>query len=55
MDSNFNIPYVMGDLSMLCLNISDIAIITVKNADYRCIIANINPFMHNVVKWPNML
>ena len=29
------------DLSMLCLNISDIAIITVKNVDYRCIIHNI--------------
>ena len=27
-----------SDLSMLCLNISDIAIITVKNVDYRCII-----------------
>ena len=29
------------DLSMLCLNISDIAIIAVKNADYRCIMYNI--------------
>ena len=28
------------DLSMLCLNISDIAIITVKNVDYRCIMYN---------------
>ena len=27
---------------MLCLNISDIAIITVKNVDYRCIIYNIS-------------
>ena len=26
------------DFSMLCLNISDIAIIIVKNVDYRCII-----------------
>ena len=26
------------DLTMLCLNISDIAIITIKNIDYRCII-----------------
>ena len=26
----------------LCLNISDIAIITVKNVDYRCIIHNIS-------------
>ena len=30
------------DLSMLCLNISDIAIITVKNVDYRCIIHKIS-------------
>ena len=27
---------------MLCLNISDIAVITVKNVDYRCIMYNIN-------------
>ena len=27
---------------MLCLNISGIAIITVKNVDYRCIMFNIN-------------
>ena len=27
---------------MLCLNISDIAIITVKGADYGCIIHNIS-------------
>ena len=26
------------DFSMLCLNISNIAIIIVKNVDYRCII-----------------
>ena len=26
------------DVTMLCLNISDIAIITVKGVDYRCII-----------------
>ena len=26
------------DFSMMCLNISDIAIIIVKNVDYRCII-----------------
>ena len=31
------------DLSVLCLNISDIANITVKNVDYRCI-------MHNITK-----
>ena len=30
------------DLSMLCLNISDIAITTVKNVDYRCIIHNMS-------------
>ena len=27
---------------MLCLNISEIAIITVENVDYRCIMYNIN-------------
>ena len=30
------------DLSTLSFNISDIAIITVKNIDYRCIIHNIS-------------
>ena len=30
------------DLKILCLNISDITIITVKNVDYRCIIHNIS-------------
>ena len=30
------------DLTMLCLNISDIAIITVKGVDYRCIIHDIS-------------
>ena len=30
------------DLSLLCLDISDIAIITVKNVDCRCIMYNIN-------------
>ena len=29
------------DLTMLCLNISDITIVTVKNVDCRCIIHNI--------------
>ena len=29
------------DLTMPCLNISDIIIVTVKNVDYRCIIHNI--------------
>ena len=28
------------DLAMLCFNISSIAIITVKNVDYRCITRN---------------
>ena len=30
------------DLSMLCLNKSNIAIITVKNVDYHCIMYNIS-------------
>ena len=30
------------DLSMLCLNISDLAIIVVKNVDYCCIVYNIS-------------
>ena len=30
------------DLSMLCLNISDITIITIKNVNYRCIIHSIS-------------
>ena len=30
------------NLTMLIVNISDIAIITIKNVDYRCIIHNIN-------------
>ena len=30
------------DLSKLCLNLSDIAINTIKNVDYRCIIHNIS-------------
>ena len=33
---------VCHDLSMLCLNISNIAIITVKNVDYFCIMYNIS-------------
>ena len=32
------------DLKMLCLNISNIAIITIKNVDYRCIINNISKY-----------
>ena len=30
------------DLTILCLNISNVAIVTVKNVDYRCIIHNIS-------------
>ena len=30
------------ELTVLCLNISDIAVITVKNVDYRSIIHNVN-------------
>ena len=30
------------DLTILCLNISDIAIITIENTDYPCIIHNIS-------------
>ena len=36
------------DLKMLCLNISNTAVITVKNVDYRCIImtlANLKQFI----------
>ena len=32
------------NLTMLTVNISDIAIITVKNTDYRCIVHNISKF-----------
>ena len=38
------------DLSMLCLNISDIAIITIKNVDYLCIIHNISKSEENLKK-----
>ena len=34
--------YGCHDLSMLCLNICNIAIITVKNVDYHCIMYNIS-------------
>ena len=30
------------NITMLCLNLSDIAIITVKDVDYRCIIHDIS-------------
>ena len=33
----FNILY-----AILCLNISDVAVITAKNVDYRCVIYNIS-------------
>ena len=32
------------NLTMLTVNISDIAIITVKNTDYHCIVHNISKF-----------
>ena len=32
------------DLTMLSVNISDVAIITVKNVDYRCIVHKISKF-----------
>ena len=34
------------DLSMFCLNISDTAIMTIKNVDYRCIIHNIHDMIY---------
>ena len=37
-----SVCYGCHDLTMLCLNISDIAIITVKGVDYRCIIHDIS-------------
>ena len=46
MDSNFKIIYAMVVTiwHMLCLNISDITIIAVKNVDYRFIIYKITKF-----------
>ena len=38
MDSNFKIHV----FAMLCVNISNIAIMTIKTVDYRCIIHNIS-------------
>ena len=38
------------DLTVLCFNISDIAIITVKNVDYRCIIHNSKSEAINLLK-----
>ena len=46
LNHGFEIQYYVctgcHDLSMLCLNISDITIITVKNVDYCCIMYNIS-------------
>ena len=44
MDSKFKIMYAMVVMIWQCLifSISDIAIITVTNVDYRCIIYNIS-------------
>ena len=42
MGSNFKIMFVMVAMTVFCLNTSDIAIITVKNVDYRYIIHDIN-------------
>ena len=36
------ISNVCHDLTILCLNKGDIAIITVKNVDYRCIVNSIS-------------
>ena len=40
LDSDFKIVVVM--VSMICLNVSDIVIITVKDVDFCCIIYNIS-------------
>ena len=42
--------YVCNGLTMQCLNISNIAVITVKNVDYRCIIHNINLLKNSVLE-----
>ena len=46
MDSNFNILYPMVVMICQCcvFNMSDIAIMTVKIVDYRCIMYNISKF-----------
>ena len=46
MDSKFKNLYasICHDLTMLSVSISDIAIITNKNVDYRCIIPNISKY-----------
>ena len=40
MDSTFKIMYVI--VVMICVNRSDIAILTVKDVEYRCISYNIS-------------
>ena len=47
MDSIFKILYVLVDLTMVSVNINDIAIITVENVDYHCINHNISKFKAN--------
>ena len=45
MVSNFNIIYAMVVMiSQCCVNISDIAIMTIENVDYRCIVHIIRKF-----------
>ena len=46
MDLNFQILFVMfpRDLTMLCVKITENAIITVKSADYHCISHGINKY-----------
>ena len=41
------------DLTMLCFNIGDISIITVKGVDYRCIIHGISKYkaIHSLKKY----
>ena len=46
MDSNFKIMYLMVVMTMLCLNIIHIGIITVTNVDYCCIWC----IIHNISK-----
>ena len=46
MDPYFKIMYVMILMISICLDISDIAIITVKNVDYSCIMYNKSEAIH---------
>ena len=43
MNSNFKMMYVMVVI-MLCLNISNTAIINVRNVNYRCIMYTISKY-----------